>query len=66
MTNVTIDEVKTLSLRKDELLVFKLGDGSTAEDMRNFRKAVKKNLPQFSDRVLILCGDIEITKVRGF
>jgi hypothetical protein len=62
---LVIEEVNRLELRKDEILVLKVGSDATQEGLKNFRKSIDKALPKLSHKILILAGDVELTKVRG-
>ena len=62
--NITIEDIKTIKLAKNEHLVFKLnGEEMSVEKLREFRNAVKKALPKLKDRMVFLSGDVEITKI---
>ena len=62
--NITIEDIKTIKLAKNEHLVFKInGEEMDVKSLKAFSNAVKKALPKLKDRVLFVSGDIEITKL---
>lgn len=59
---INIEEIKSIKLNKNEHLVFKLNNASL-EEAKAFKKQISKALPKIKDRIAVISGDVEITKV---